>query len=44
MRGFYAWLDNEGVPLKNEPGDSMLRLRFPIQRKRLPKNDLLPEQ
>lgn len=37
MRGFYAWLDNQGVPLKNQPGDSMLRLRFPIPRKRLPK-------
>jgi len=37
MRGFYAWLDNEGVELKNQPGDSMLRLRFPIPRKRLPK-------
>ena len=37
MRGFYAWLDNEGIELKNQPGDSMLRLRFPIPRKRLPK-------
>jgi len=37
IRGFYGWLDNEGVELKNEPGDSMLRLRFPIPRKRLPK-------
>ena len=37
VRGFYAWLDNEGVTLKNQPGDSMLRLRFPRQTKRLPK-------
>jgi len=37
IRGFYGWLDNEGVPLKNVPGDSMLRLRFPRQTKRLPK-------
>ena len=37
IRGFYAWLDNEGVTLKNQPGDSMLRLRFPRQTKRLPK-------
>lgn len=37
IRGFYAWLDNEGVVLKNRPGDSMLRLRFPRQTKRLPK-------
>lgn len=37
LRGFYAWLDNEGVTLRNAPGDSMLRLRFPIPRKRLPK-------
>src|SRR5690606_11454216 len=37
IRGFYAWLDNEGVRLKNRPGDSILRLRFPIPRKRLPK-------
>jgi len=37
IRGFYGWLDDEGVPLKNEPGDSMLRLRFPKQTKRLPR-------
>ncbi|MDA0815022.1 MAG: tyrosine recombinase XerC [Chloroflexi bacterium] len=37
IRGFYGWLDNEGVTLKNEPGDSMLRLRFPKRTKRLPR-------
>jgi site-specific recombinase XerD len=37
VRGFYGWLDNEGVPLKNQPGDSILRLRYPRQTKRLPK-------
>ncbi|MQC17641.1 MAG: tyrosine recombinase XerC [Chloroflexi bacterium] len=41
IRGFYGWLDseldNDGFTLKNEPGDSMLRLRFPRQTKRLPK-------
>jgi site-specific recombinase XerD len=37
VRGFYGWLDGEGVTLKNQPGDSMLRLRFPRQTKRLPK-------
>ncbi len=37
VRGFYGWLDGEGVTLKNQPGDSMLRLRFPRPTKRLPK-------
>ncbi len=37
IRGFYGWLDSEDVALKNRPGDSMLRLRFPRQTKRLPK-------
>jgi len=37
IRGFFGWLDGEGVELKNRPGDSMLRLRFPRQTKRLPK-------
>ncbi|MEX1021961.1 MAG: tyrosine-type recombinase/integrase, partial [Dehalococcoidia bacterium] len=37
VRGFYGWLDAEGVTLKNEPGDSLLRLRFPRQAQRLPK-------
>ncbi|MDA0269894.1 MAG: tyrosine recombinase XerC [Chloroflexi bacterium] len=37
IRGFYGWLDREGVTLKNRPGDSLLRLRYPKQTKRLPK-------
>lgn len=37
IRGFYGWLDREGVPLKNRPGDSLLRLRYPKTTKRLPK-------
>ncbi|MCK9485243.1 MAG: tyrosine recombinase XerC [Dehalococcoidia bacterium] len=37
MRGFYGWLDSEGVALQNQPGDSMLRLRFPRQTQRLPR-------
>ncbi len=36
IRGFYAWLDANGVGLKNQPGDSMLRLRFPKTTRRLP--------
>ena len=36
VRGFYHWLDAEGVPLRARPGDSMLRLRFPKQTHRLP--------
>ncbi len=37
IRGFYGWLDREGVPLRNAPGDSLLRLRYPKQTQRLPK-------
>lgn len=37
IRGFYGWLDREGVELKNAPGDSPLRLRYPRTGKRLPK-------
>ncbi len=37
IRGFYGWLDREGVVLKNVPGDSPLRLRYPRTGKRLPK-------
>lgn len=37
IRGFYGWLDCEGVALKNVPGDSPLRLRYPRTGKRLPK-------
>lgn len=37
VRGFYGWLDSRDVELKNQPGDSMLRLRFPRQTRRLPK-------
>ncbi len=36
VRAFYAWLDAGGLQLKNQPGDSMLRLRFPRATKRLP--------
>jgi site-specific recombinase XerD len=33
---FYRWLDREGVELKPEPGDSLLRLRYPKATSRLP--------
>lgn len=33
---FYRWLDREGVPLRAQPGDSMLRLRHPKATRRLP--------
>lgn len=36
IRGFYGWLDANGVPLRARPGDSMLRLRYPKQGRRLP--------
>lgn len=36
VRGFYRWLDAEGVPLRNKPGDSILRLRYPKVGRRLP--------
>jgi site-specific recombinase XerD len=36
VRGFYAWLDANGVTLKNQPGDSLLRLRYPKTTRRLP--------
>ena len=36
VRGFYRWLDAEGVPLRNRPGDSILRLRYPKIGRRLP--------
>lgn len=37
VRGFYGWLDATGTVLVSRTGDSMLRLRFPRQTKRLPK-------
>ena len=33
---FYRWLDREGFELKPEPGDSLLRLRYPKAIRRLP--------
>ena len=36
VRGFYRWLDGEGVVLRNQPGDSILRLRYPKVGRRLP--------
>ena len=36
VRGFYRWLDAEGVALRNRPGDSILRLRYPKVGRRLP--------
>lgn len=36
VRGFYRWLDAEGVVLRNQPGDSILRLRYPKVGRRLP--------
>ena len=37
LAGFYRWLDREGYELEAEPGDSMLRLRYPKVTKRLPR-------
>ena len=36
VRGFYRWLDAEGVALRSRPGDSILRLRYPKVGRRLP--------
>lgn len=36
IRGFYGWLDANGVELRARPGDSMLRLRYPKKGRRLP--------
>ena len=36
VRGFYGWLDANGVPLSARPGDSILRLRYPKKGRRLP--------
>ncbi|MFA7249169.1 MAG: tyrosine-type recombinase/integrase [Dehalococcoidia bacterium] len=36
VRGWYAWLDANGTELRAEPGDSMLRLRYPKKTRRLP--------
>ena len=36
IRGFYAWLDANGLELRARPGDSMLRLRYPKKGRRLP--------
>jgi len=36
VRGFYRWLDAEGIALRNRPGDSILRLRYPKVGRRLP--------
>lgn len=36
IRGFYAWLDREGNLPPSKPGDSILRLRYPRARRRLP--------
>ncbi|MBT5773895.1 MAG: tyrosine recombinase XerC [Dehalococcoidia bacterium] len=33
---FYRWLDRDGFELKPEPGDSLLRLRYPKATSRLP--------
>ena len=37
VRGFYGWLDAQGVPLGARAGDSMLRLRHPKAPARLPR-------
>jgi site-specific recombinase XerD len=37
VRGFYGWLDAQGVPLGASAGDSMLRLRHPKAPARLPR-------
>lgn len=36
VRGFYGWLDADGVALGARPGDSILRLRYPKATRRLP--------
>ncbi len=36
IRAFYAWLDREGFLEGSEPGDSILRLRYPKAPRRLP--------
>ena len=36
VRGFYGWLDANGVELRARPGDSMLRLRYPKKPRLLP--------
>ena len=36
IRGFYGWLDANGVELRNRPGDSLLRLRYPKKGRHLP--------
>ncbi len=36
IRGFYGWLDANGVTLCARPGDSMLRLRYPKKGRHLP--------
>ena len=36
IAAFYRWLDQEGILLDPEPGDSMLRLRYPKAPRRVP--------
>jgi site-specific recombinase XerD len=36
IRAFFAWLDREGLIGDTEPGDSILRLRYPKAPRRLP--------
>ena len=36
IRAFFAWLDREGLIGDAEPGDSILRLRYPKAPRRLP--------
>lgn len=36
VRGWYGWLDHEGLLSAPRPGDSMLRLRYPRPPRRLP--------
>jgi site-specific recombinase XerD len=43
IAAFYRWLDREGVPLTPEPGDSLLRLRYPKATRQLP-HFLSPEE
>ncbi len=38
VRGFYAWLEREGELPPANPGDSILRLRFPKAPRRLPRH------
>lgn len=37
IAAFYRWLNQEGIPLDPEPGDSMLRLRYPKATRRVPR-------